>query len=156
MTFIQNNRVSDWKKRPEVLFKKKHTSVEVHKVTIQWIAVDKNHGKKSYLHQRILTIVFNSWLFYPLVGGHLFNLWRGHVNSTSQKGHQQNCQEDGFFPPWRNVLNVRRSVGPWDDFHHQEAFNRNTNQKRLDETPWFLSSNRRCFGKPSQKETALS
>ena len=29
----------------------------------------------------------------PPVGDHDSNLQKGHVNSTSQKGHQQNCQE---------------------------------------------------------------
>ena len=31
---------------------------------------------------------------YPLFGGHLdLSDWKGHVNSPSQKGHQQNCKD---------------------------------------------------------------
>ena len=39
----------------------------------------------------------------PFVGGHCHRLWKGHVNSPSQNGHQQNRQEGDLFvhlPHW--------------------------------------------------------
>ena len=53
--------------------------------------------KFSGLNQRrkhSLTRWFKPWPnFIPNVGGHQHRLWKGHKNSPSQKGHQQNCQE---------------------------------------------------------------
>ncbi len=33
----------------------------------------------------------------PIVGGHFSKPWKGHLNSPSQKGHQQNCQVHSFY-----------------------------------------------------------
>ena len=40
--------------------------------------------------------VIQAVTFHSLFGGHL-TIEKGHVNSPSQKGHQQNCQEVFFF-----------------------------------------------------------